>query len=266
MDEMEKGQISTNAAEVYEEFFVPALFSQWSAKIVKSARIKEGDKVVDVSCGTGVLAREVAKKVGSEGHVVGVDLNDGMLAVAARIAPHIEWRKGDAEKLPLKDDSYDAVVSQFGMMFYQNRVASIHEMFRVTRPGGRLAVAVWDSLNNTPGYAAMTELLEHLFGVNVANALRIPYNLGDVDKLREIFIEGGINNFEISTYPGKAIFPSIESWVHTDIRGWTLSNMINEEQYQLLLREAKREFKKFIGYDGKVTFSAPAHIVVAHKV
>lgn len=94
--EPERWQVSTDAAEVYESCFVPAIFGAWAGPVADAAGIRTGDKVLDVGCGTGVLAREALRRVGQEGQVVGVDLNEGMLAVAARTEPNIEWRRGDA--------------------------------------------------------------------------------------------------------------------------------------------------------------------------
>jgi ubiquinone/menaquinone biosynthesis C-methylase UbiE len=111
MSESERGQVSRSAAEVYEEFFVPALFEEWTDRVAEAARVGPGARVLDVACGTGVLARKVAGRVGSTGSVVGLDVNDGMLAVARRAAPGIEWRQGRAEALPFGDASFDAVVS-----------------------------------------------------------------------------------------------------------------------------------------------------------
>jgi ubiquinone/menaquinone biosynthesis C-methylase UbiE len=87
--------------------------------------------VLDVACGTGILASEASARVGPNGYVAGVDPNPGMLAVAARIAPSIEWRKGTAELLPYPDQSFDAVVSQFGLMFFIDRHQALREMLRV---------------------------------------------------------------------------------------------------------------------------------------
>ena len=81
MGESETGQVSAEAALVYEEFFLPALFAEWPRRVIEAARIQSGQRVVDVACGTGVLARAVAAQVGPQGSIVGVDLNEGMLAV-----------------------------------------------------------------------------------------------------------------------------------------------------------------------------------------
>ncbi|MCL5994980.1 MAG: methyltransferase domain-containing protein [Chloroflexi bacterium] len=265
MNESEKGQVNRSAAEVYEEFFLPALFQQWASQVADAAGIQPGQRVLDVACGTGVLARAVADRVGPSGAVIGVDLNDGMLAVAQRQAQHIEWRQGRAEALPLDNGQFDAVVSQFGLMFFEDRRAALQEMMRVLRPGGRMAVAVWDSLERTPGYAAMTDLLRQLFGEQIAVALHAPFVLGDTQALRDLFAGAGIPNAQITTRDGTARFPSIQSWVYTDIKGWTLADMIDDAQFERLLQEAGRALQPFVTADGTVAFSAPAHIVTATK-
>jgi SAM-dependent methyltransferase len=265
MSETDRGQVSRSAAEVYEEFFVPALFQQWTGRVADEAGIRPGDRVLDVACGTGVLARHLASRVGPSGSVSGVDINDGMLAVARRQAPAIEWRKGAAEALPFDDASFDAVVSQFGLMFFADRVKAVREMIRALRQSGRLAVAVWDLLDNTPGYAAMTGLLQQLFGGRAADALRAPYALGNPRALTRLFTDAGCANVRIATHEGTARFASIEAWVHTDVKGWTLADMIDDLQYSLLLTEAKTKLREFVAVDGTVAFRAPAHIVTATK-
>jgi ubiquinone/menaquinone biosynthesis C-methylase UbiE len=182
VNDSDKGQVSKNAAEIYEEFFVPALFQPWTSRVADAAQVQAGQRVLDVACGTGVLARTVAERVGPAGSVVGLDVNAGMLAVAKRQAPQIEWQDGIAEDMPFDNDSFDAVVSQFGLMFFEDKCAAIKEMARVLRPGGQLVVAVWDSLENTPGYAIMVDLLQRLFGDKAANGLRAPYSLEPVQK------------------------------------------------------------------------------------
>jgi ubiquinone/menaquinone biosynthesis C-methylase UbiE len=100
-------------AEVYDELFVPALFAQWGPRVAEAAAIEHGQHVLDVGCGTGVLACAVAERVGPKGRVVGLDPNDQMLAVARRTATAVAWQLGRAEALPFDDATFDAVVSQF---------------------------------------------------------------------------------------------------------------------------------------------------------
>lgn len=265
MNESEQGQVTDSAAEIYEEFFVPALFQQWAGRVADAAGIQPGQRVLDVACGTGVLARAVADRTGPGGSVVGLDLNDGMVAVAKQKAPQIEWRQGRAESLPFGSGSFDAVVSQFGLMFFEDRRAALREMIRVLRPGGRMAVAVWDALGHSPGYAAMTELLQLLFGDSAADALRAPFVLGDPIVLRTLFDEAGLPDAELTTQDGVARFPSIRSWVFTEIKGWTLADRLDEAQFDLLLKEAERALRRFAAADGAVVFGTPVHIVTAGR-
>jgi SAM-dependent methyltransferase len=184
-----------------------------------------------------------------------------MLAVATRIAPQIEWCQGKAEALPFGSDQFDAVVSQFGLMFFENRVVALQEMLRVLRPGGYLVIAVWDSLKNTPGYAAMVDLLQRLFGAQIAHALRAPYVLGDQKKLQSLFAQAGLSKpVTITTYQGTARFPSLESWIYTEIKGWVLADLLDDAQFELLRREAKQALSPYASASGRITFNAPAHI------
>ncbi len=105
-----------------------------------AARLAPGQSVLDVACGTGALTCEAEKRVQPGGTATGLDCNEAMLDVARAKAPHIEWRLGQAEALPFADYTFDAVVSQFGLMFFTDRIAAIGEMWRVLKPGGRL---VW---------------------------------------------------------------------------------------------------------------------------
>lgn len=260
-----RGQVGSSAAQIYDEFFVPALFAQWPARVLDAAAVRRGQSILDVACGTGVLAREAARRAGADGRVTGLDVNEGMLAVARRHAADVEWRKGRAEALPFAAESFDSVLSQFGLMFFDDRQGALREMLRVLRSGGTLAVAVWDSLERTPGYAAMTALLNRLFGAEIAGALRAPYCLGDKDALGALFERAGAARIAIETLEGKARFPSIASWVRTDIKGWTLADRIDDAQFSLLAAEAEIELRRFVVPGGTIEFAHPAHIVTAAK-
>ncbi|MCG6904293.1 MAG: methyltransferase domain-containing protein [Rhodobacter sp.] len=265
MDMASKGQVTHSAADIYDQFFVPALFAEWAGRVADAAGLCAGQAVLDVACGTGVLTREAAGRVRPGGTVSGLDCNDGMLAVARRHDAAVDWRTGQAEDLPFADGAFDAVVSQFGLMFFEDRNAAIAEMWRVLRPGGHLAVAVWAGLDQTPGYLAMTDLIQRMFGADVADALRAPYCLGDTARLRGMFEAAGVADVRVDTTPGTASFPSIDEWVRLDVKGWTLGELIDDGQYRDLQDAARRELGEFVQGDGTVRFSHPAHIVTATR-
>jgi len=262
MQATDTGQLTGSAAEVYEEFFVPALFGEWSPRLCEALGVGEDTRVLDVACGTGSFAREAAKRGAA---VTGLDRNPGMLAVARQLDGVIDWREGLAEQLPFADGSFDAVGSQFGLMFFEDRVKALAEMWRVTAPGGRIGVAVWDALERTPGYRVMVALLQRLFGEEIANGLRAPFVLGDPGEVQELFDAAGIANSKADTIVGEARCPSIAGWVRTDVKGWTLADVLDDAQYARLQKAAQKELAGFVKRDGSVRFDSPAHIVTAMK-
>jgi SAM-dependent methyltransferase len=260
-------QALVDAANAYEALFVPALFGQWAPSVADAAQVRAGARVLDVACGTGILAREVASRVGAAGHVVGIDPAPGMLAVAGRLAPAVEWRQGNAESLPFADRSFDAVVSQFGLMFFTDRRKALGEMSRVLLPGGRLAVAVWDSLDNIPAYAAEVQLLRRSAGEAAADALRAPFVLGDRTGLAALFAEAGAGSVDIVTHRGTARFPNVRTMVEADLRGWlpVMGVVLSDREIDRIVQEAESALGEYAGADGRVAFDLSAHVVTASR-
>ena len=263
MTDADRGQVGIRAAEVYEEFFIPALFGQWAPQIVDLADVAPGDAVLDVGCGTGVLAR-AANEVTGAGRVIGLDPNEGMLGVARRSSNAISWRQGVAEDLPFPSAEFDAVLSQFAMMFFSDRSAAVREMARVVVAEGVVVVATWASLDLTPGYAAMVSLLDRLFGSDAAAALKMPFVLGDPDELSAV-LSPSFESVDVSVREGTARFESIDSWVRTDVRGWTLSDMIDDRQFEELQREARSSLTHLTTENGSVAFPAPALVAICRR-
>lgn len=253
-------------ADVYDEQFVPALFRPWGPVLCDAANITSGQRVLDVACGTGALTVAVAERVSPGGVVLGLDANPEMLAVARRKHPDIEWHDGRAESLPFADASFDAVVSQFGLMFFDDRVAALSEMQRALRPGGRLAVAVCDALERSPGYASLAALLERLFDKRVADAFRAPFVLGDAAALRTLCTDAGIAGASVVQRQGIVRFASIDALVSTERACvWTLGGLLDDGQFERLRREAQGTFQPFVDAGGKVEFAMPALLITATK-
>lgn len=261
-------QEEIDAATAYEQLFVKAIFAEWAPRVLDAARVRSGHRVLDVACGTGVLAREAAGRVGRSGSVAGLDAGAGMLAVAESIDPAIEWRQGMAEALPFADDSFDVVVSQFGLMFFGDRQLALQEMQRVLAPGGRLAVAVWDTLENNPSYAIDVALLDRFGGKSAGDALRAPFVLGDRTVLRELFVAADLDPAAIATQRGTGRFPSIRVMVEADLRGWlpVMGVSLTEQQITQILRQAEEDLSRYRCDDGSVEFESSAHIVSVAEV
>lgn len=253
------------AAIAYEDIFLPALFQHWPGHVIAAAGVVPGDRTLDIACGTGVLTRELPAIVGDAPAPVGLDISPGMLEVAHRLNPAIEWHQGDAEELPFEDGSFDRVLCQFGLMFFPDRVKALSEMARVVVAGGRLAVAVWDSLENNPGYSEKVDILDRVAGRPAGDALRAPFCLGDRDELRQLAEQAGLRDIDIKTVGGEAQFPSMHAFVEADVRGWlpVMDVHLSEEVIKDVHSECEKHLKRYEdeGPGGRVTLPASAHII-----
>jgi SAM-dependent methyltransferase len=259
-----RGQVATRAAEVYDEFFVPALFAQWTEVVLDAAGVGAGHRVLDVGCGTGALARAAARRVGAAGEVVGVDPNPGMLAVAERGVEPVRWDSGVAEALPFPDSHFDRAVSQFVWMFLDDHAAAAAELARVLAPGGSIAVATWAAVDETPGYAALVALVQRVVGDEAADALRAPFRIGTPSLLSGL-LAPVFSDVHVARHDGVGRFDSMAAWVHTEIRGWTLDGMVDDTTYDSLLAEAERTLAGFTDAAGHVAFPIAALIATATK-
>lgn len=265
MDNLSQKQLE-ETAKAYEELLVPALFQKWADYIAKTIEIKPSHKVLDVACGTGVLARAVAKYL-PESSITGLDPNSGMLAIARRNASNIDWQQGTAEELPFDDESFDIVLSQFGLMLFSSPKTALKEMKRVLKSGGKMIVAVFDSIHNIPAYEIMVRLFSRKVDSSVGEALRFPFSMGDTDKLYSLFSEVGLNNTEITTQIGKAQFSSPKHMVLSDVKGWFpfAEIHLDDQMIESVVQEAKDVLESFQTIDGEIQFDVSVHIIEVHK-
>jgi SAM-dependent methyltransferase len=258
-------QLAHDTAVAYEKDFVPAIFAQWPPVLAEIAAIKPGDRVLDVACGTGVLAREAASRVGPTGRVTGLDLNEGMLAVARRLRPEIDWRQGDAAKLPFEGSAFDVVVSQFALMFFPDRVAALREMWRVLAPQGRLAVAVCAPIAHSKGYTVFADILRSGASGGAAAVVEGYFAHGDEAGLQELCKAAGIASARVLAREGWARFASIDEFVRVEIKGSPLAALIDETGYQSVLRAVRHELRDFCNAQGRISMRLDASIVTATK-
>lgn len=263
---LSRAELEATAA-AYERRFVEPLFRPWALRLIAAAGITPGARVLDIACGTGIVAREAAHRAAPGGRVTGLDINAGMLAVAGRLAPEIDWREGDAEALPFTDAAFDAVLCQFGLMFFADRQAALGEMWRVLASGGRLAVSVFDSLTANRAYSAMADLLERRLGADAALALRFPFSLGDPEALAALAAEAGVPAARIERAEGYARFPGAEATVLADVEGWFPLAGIRPSgsAIEALVAEAERVLAPWSGSDGTVAFPVFAYLLTAAK-
>jgi ubiquinone/menaquinone biosynthesis C-methylase UbiE len=188
------------AAENYEKRVVTYTTGPFTAILLEHANPQPGERVVDIACGTGVVARHAAPRVGTTGTIVAVDINPAMLTVGRSLpAPEgatIEWREGSALELPLPNEAFDLALCQAGLQFVPDRLKALQEIHRTLRPGGRVALSVWRS----PEYNPVSQLVwgtiaRHL---NTSITLLTPaMSLGDAGELSTLLTSAGFTDVTI---------------------------------------------------------------------
>jgi ubiquinone/menaquinone biosynthesis C-methylase UbiE len=252
----------SNPAETYESYMGPALFAPWASYLVQSANPQPGERVLDVACGTGIVARRVALHVELNGTITGLDLNPNMLTVARAAAKReglaIEWHEGRAEKLPFPDGSFDLALCQFALMFFDDLRAALAEMHRVLTSDGRLLLSVWQGIERHPFYQTLHEAIQARLGMSVVQDI---FALGDADELRGLLTGAGFQHVEIEAVSMIAHFPNPEGFLagEIDVDTAAIPSM------QRLDAQARREITAAIYDDMKVALrevTEDDHVVI----
>ena len=179
---------------IYEDHFVPAIGRPFAEQVVEAAAPRPGERVLDVGCGTGIVARLAAERIGDDGLVVGIDGHPGMVEAARSIRPDLDWREASAEGLPFDDDGFDVVLCSLGLQFFADRGRALGEMRRVMRPGGRTVLA---TAGPTPGpMRALHDVLADQLGDHVAAFVDAVFSLDDPDRLCDLMTAAGLEQVD----------------------------------------------------------------------
>lgn len=203
-------------AEMYEQYFVPAMFRPWADIVIRHAALMRGEHVLDIACGTGIVARLAAPLIGSEGSVSALDFNIAMLNVAQSIAPPagatIAWREGSAMDLPYDDQSIDVIFCQHGLQFFPDQVAAMREMRRVVTSTGRVLIVVLQELQKHPVFEALMTSVARQLELPVS-AVTIPFSLADENQLKRMAKDSGFSAVDILQESAVMAFPDAMQYV-----------------------------------------------------
>jgi ubiquinone/menaquinone biosynthesis C-methylase UbiE len=259
MEKERTWRLDTKAAEFYEQNFVPAIFGEWAALLVKAAKVAPGERVLDVACGTGIAARTAADRVGEDRKVSALDLNSSMLGVARRVRPDIDWNEGDASNLPFDSETFDVVLCQSALMFFPDRLKALQQMRRVLRPGGRVAAQVF---GKSPGYEVAAGVIEQIAGEEEANIFRAPFMLNDPKGVTPLFDQAGFRSISVQTHILPARYASLEMFARTEIDGWVLAGRVDTIAF---LNVVHPKLKAFVTETRAVNIPLEGHIITAAK-
>ena len=173
--------------ENYDRYLGPLLFHENADTMAARLVVQPGMRVLETACGTGIVTERLLARLAGGGSLVATDLNEPMLAYAAGklgVRAGLEWRPADATNLPFENAAFDAVVCQFGLMFFPDKAAGMREAFRVLKPGGRCLVSVWDRLEDNPAPRITHETVATFFPADPPQFYLVPFSLHDVATVR----------------------------------------------------------------------------------
>ena len=260
-------------AETYERYLGPTIAEPFTRLLLERAAPRRGQNVLDLACGTGVVARHVAPIVGVGGTVVAVDINPAMLEVgrALPVLPgaEIDWRHGDATALSSSDGAFDLVFCQQGLQFFSDRLAGLREMRRVLATDARLALSVWRGLEHHPVYEGLFHAIAQRFGVALSD-LDVSFSLGRPEELKTLLVDAGFLQPQIEECALNVHVPTPERFVQITVEGAAASIPTfmkrPRSERSAMVDAVTRELAPLLdrySYAGVLEFEMSTHIALA---
>ncbi len=254
MNEKSGYQVSDSAAQMYEKY-ATLFMGQFVPALLEIAELQPGERVLDLACGTGVVARPAAAKVGETGQVTGLDINAGMLAAASAMLPEsgaaINWVEGSATAMSLPNASFDVILCQQGLQFFPDKDAALREMLRVLVPGGRVAFSVWKS--PSPYNYAVGEALDRFTTVEIATKYRAARVVPNAETLHHMIVEAGFRGVEVHLHTVIIHQPAIETFVLGHLSGGPVASALaamSDEGRAAFARQVKTTLQSYAEGDG----------------
>lgn len=257
------------APENYEKYFVPAIGRPLAEDLVARASLTAGERVVDLACGTGIVARLAADQVGPSGTITGVDMNPGMVAVARSTAPAgvpISWHEANAASLPLEDASHDAVLCQLGLQFFPDKLAALQEAYRVLAPGGRFVV-------NVPGpepelFAALAQAVARHVSDQAAGFVHVVFSLHEPEELGRLLAQAGFGSVDATSSTTTLRLPEPTAFLWQYIHATPLVSTIaalDDKQRAALEQDVVSRWQRHVASDGGMHLDLPLSTAVGRR-
>lgn len=215
----------------YDRYLGPVLFDPYAVDLVSRLNVSADASVLELACGTGIVTRRLRDRLGSEAKLVATDLNEAMLDYASKkFRPEeiVEWKQADATDLPFADQSFDAVVCQFGLMFFPDKEKAVSETYRVLKPGGTFLFNVWDAIeyNELPHIAHA--IVAEFFDDNPPDFYEVPFSFHDLESINSLVSAAGFTEIQLAVLRLPAVSPSAEEAAKGLVHGNPVINVIRE--------------------------------------
>jgi ubiquinone/menaquinone biosynthesis C-methylase UbiE len=264
----ESSNQSTDAARHFADAVVDAVFAAWAQDLVERVDVRPGERVLDVGCGTGAVARAAAPRAGATGKVAGIDNSAERLGVAQSLPPlagaMIEWRLGDATALPYADGSFDVVLCQQVLHLISDRAIALAEMRRVLAPGGRLGLSVWQAMEHSPAFLPIAAAVARHLGPAEAGRFGRNFSLGDEAELRRLVEEAGFTQVQIVQETKIADLATPEDFIQYQMDVNAARWSTTPETQAAIVADVREGLQPFVE-DGRLRFPRGAHVVLARR-
>ncbi len=257
-----------NPAENYQQFFVPAIGAPAANDLMAAAMIQQGERVLDIACGTGVVTRLAAGRVGARGSVAGLDVSPAMLAVARAHTPpdvSIDWHQASAELMPLPDETFDVVLCQMGLQFVPDKAAALREMRRVLAAGGRVFVTMPGP--KPPLFAILSDGLARHLGPKAAAFADLVFSLHDEKELTELMHGAGLREVDVRANPNTLRLPPPADFLWQYILSTPLAEAVaqaDQAKRDALEREVCAQWQEFMA-NGSMSLQVGMTTATARK-
>jgi ubiquinone/menaquinone biosynthesis C-methylase UbiE len=231
----------------YEKYLGPFLFEPYALDVAARLQDKRYPSILEIACGTGRVTNHLSGSVQHDS-LIATDLNPDMIEVAKKIVtnPSIRWMAADAVALPFADHSFDAVVCQFGIMFFPDKRKGLQEMYRVLKAGGKLIFNTWDKLENLPAVQLGRKVIDSFFETDPPEFYNIPFSMHDEHELRTLMLEAGFKNISISLVKKEGVSPSAANLARGMVEGSPMYVSIIERD-AALVEPMKEKVEKELG-------------------
>jgi len=263
----EQFQLNNEAAERYERCAARYILGPWAPLLVDAARVAAGERVLDVACGTGVVARIAAERAGPAGRVVGVDLNPGMIRVArslpSPVGAAIEWLERSALDLGLDDASFDVVLCQQGLQFFPDKALALREMRRVLGDGGRLALSVWKGVGAY--HEAVADALARFISAESAVYFCASRQVPTEEDLQRLAMQAEFADVEVRLHEINIHLPRLDEFTLNHLAGTPVADGLagaTPKAREKLAASVMKQLQRYADGDG-VTYPEEARVLTA---
>jgi len=257
-----------SAPENYERYFVPLIGGPLAHELIDAADLRPGERVLDVACGTGIVARLAAERVGVEGVVAALDINAAMLAVARSLTPPpgapIRWYETTAESIPLPDDAFDVVFCQLGLQFVSDKHAALREMHRVSSPRGRVFVSV-------PTPPPFFDVIDEAVSRHVpaaAGFVRLIFSLNDPVEIERLFRDATFGDVSVNTGTTELHLPRPEEFLWQYVNATPLAGLlanVHPDTLGALERDVVERWQPWVTGNGRMAYQQGMIVVTARR-